>query len=684
MYLLLTLVTIPFPLCLVFTNQMKFVYFLFSCIFTPISAQTVSDTLDNHQFDEITVRARRFPLEVTPAQTLSGKQLKRLNVHSVADAIRYFSGVQLKDYGGIGGLKTVNIRSMGTHHTGVFYDGIQLGNAQNGQIDLGRFSLDNMQAVSLYNGQRSTLFQPARDFASASAVYLETKQPYFEKGSDNWRITFKTGSFGTANPALVWEHKLNRNLSSSLSGEYLYTNGKYDFTYRTQGGYDTTATRKNGDVEAFRMEGGLFGRTPKGTWKAKAYLYRSERGLPGAIVRNRLIHADRQWDLNTFVQGSYRQQISSRYALLVNAKYAYDYLRYLSDPTKDTGTMYTDNRYHQQEAYLSVANRYHLFPWWDIALSTDYQWNKLNADMKQFAYPTRHAIWAALGSEWHTGQFRAQAHLLGTWVSDHVREKNYAESTGIIRKLTPAVTLSYQPVKQVNWYLRAFYKEIFRLPTLNDLYYTFIGNTNLEPETTRQYDLGSTFEKTFHNQALHRIEAQLDVYYTEISNKIVAVPTSNQFRWTMMNLGFVEIKGIDAALQTDWNLGNINVGGRLNYTYQKAQDFSDRNDPYYGDQIAYIPHHSGSAVLMGNWKQWELNYSFIYTGERYDQRANIPENYIPEWYTSDVSLTYTFRWKETVPRITLEVNNLFNQQFEVVKGYPMPGTNFKLILNLTI
>ena len=77
--------------------------------------------------------------EVIPAQVLKEVDLQRLNSLSVADAIRYFAGVQLKDYGGVGGLKTVNIRSMGTNHMAVFYDGIQLGNAQNGQVDLGSF-----------------------------------------------------------------------------------------------------------------------------------------------------------------------------------------------------------------------------------------------------------------------------------------------------------------------------------------------------------------------------------------------------------------------------------------------------------------------------------------------------------------------------------------------------------------
>ena len=124
------------------------------CCCVDLYAQTVDSTKTYH-IEEVSVSAQRIRKEVIPVQMLAGEELQKLSVHSVADAIRYFSGIQIKDYGGIGGLKTVNIRGLGTQHVGVFYDGVQLGNAQNGQIDLGRFSLDNMEAVSLYNGYLS-------------------------------------------------------------------------------------------------------------------------------------------------------------------------------------------------------------------------------------------------------------------------------------------------------------------------------------------------------------------------------------------------------------------------------------------------------------------------------------------------------------------------------------------------
>ena len=647
-----------------------------------LHAQSRLDSLQ--RLDEVVITAKSLRREVIPVQQLSGEQLQRLGSHSVADAIRYFSGVQIKDYGGVGGLKTVNIRSMGTNHVGVFYDGIELGNAQNGTVDLGRFSLDNMEAVTLYNGQKSAIFQPAKDFGSAGSIYLQSRVPRFAEGEvQKVKATFKTGSFGVVNPALVWDRKLGDKVSASLSGEYMYTTGRYKFTYRVDDSYDTTAVRRNGDVNALRLEGGLYGKMKEGYWRAKGYFYRSERGYPGAVVKNKFSHEDRQWDTNAFLQGSYKRDFSGKYSLLVNAKYAYDYLHYLADPRRDEALMYVDNHYYQHEVYASVANRYSILPVWDISLSADYQFNLLDADLTDFVYPRRHTELLALATALHLERFKAQVSLLGTFVQDHVKAD--AKTAADKMEWTPTSIVSWQPFGNVDLNLRAFYKRIFRMPTLNDLYYTFIGNIDLKPEYTNQYNIGVTYAKDFPAYRwLRRLEVQTDIYYNEVKNKIVAMPTSNFFRWTMVNLGEVEIRGIDVAAQLDWQWGeDWHMTNRLNYTYQKAQDFTDPSDTYYRDQIPYIPWHSGSAIAALSWRTWEANYSFIYTGERYSSRANIPVNYVLPWYTSDLSLSKLLRIGPGDLKLTLEVNNLLNQQYEVVICYPMPGINFKAIVQYT-
>lgn len=644
-------------------------------ICVPVHAQNKLDSLQH--LNEVVVTARAVQKEIFPVQELSGKQLHQLSSHNVADALRYFSGIQIKDYGGVGGLKTVNIRSMGTNHVGVFYDGIELGNAQNGTVDLGRFSLDNIESVTLYNGQKSAIFQPAKDFGSSGSIYLQTRTPQFEEGKKyNVRASFKTGSFGVANPSVLWEQKLGQRISSSFSAEYLHSSGKYKFTYRMQEGYDTTAVRQNGDLNALRVEGGLFGQLKQGYWKAKAYLYNSERGYPGAIVRNKFSHEDRQWDTNFFTQGTFKKDFTQWYSLLANAKYAYDYLHYLADPKKDESLMYVNNHYYQQEVYTSVANRFNLFSWWEASFSADYQFNLLNADLRDFVYPRRHTLLASIATAMRFKQVELQASLLETFVHDTSSGTPAPDK----QKLTPSFFVSWRPFPQSGLNLRGFYKRIFRMPTLNDLYYTFIGNINLEPEFTTQYDLGFTYSRTFNNTWLRSLEVQTDVYYNEVENKIVATPTSNFFRWTMVNLGNVEIRGVDVALQTGWKIGrDLTVSNRINYTYQRAQDFTDPKSEFYGGQIPYIPWHSGSAVVNLQWRSWEANYSFIYTGERYSSQANIPYNYQLPWYTSDFSVSKGLKvWKGDL-KLTLEVNNLLNQQYEVVACYPMPGTNFKLI-----
>lgn len=160
----------------------RFLLLVLSCVLTMgMTAQhRLTGRMDSMQHvSEVVVTSKLTFREVIPSQKLNGEELERLSAQSVADALRYFSGVQLKDYGGVGGVKTVDVRAMGTNHLAVSYDGIVLGNAQNGQIDLGQFSLDNVEEVTLYNGQKSAIFQPASDFASASSVYIRTRTPRF-------------------------------------------------------------------------------------------------------------------------------------------------------------------------------------------------------------------------------------------------------------------------------------------------------------------------------------------------------------------------------------------------------------------------------------------------------------------------------------------------------------------------
>ncbi len=620
--------------------------------------------------------------DIIPPQKLEGAVLKRLSSLSVADAIRFFSGVQIKDYGGVGGIKTINIRSMGTHQTGVYYNGIQLGNAQNGQIDLGKFSLENIDEIALYNGQKSDIFQSAREFGSAGNIYINSRRPQFENGKKfNLRAGVKGGSFSLVNPSALMEYKVNDKLNLSLNVEGLYADGRYKFRYRrvTSAGdvaYDTTAVRENGDVRALRAEAGLnhyYSNT--GFWKFNLYHYNAQRGIPGAIVNNVWKSGERLWDRNSFFQASCQDVFFSRWQWRAQAKYAHDYTHYVNH---DYRLLSVDHIYIQQEAYASLANKIEVFKWWDVSLSYDFQWS----GMREYITADRFSHWLSAATAFNFfDRLRIQASMLSTYIDEQNTQTSITQNgeTPDKFKLTPGIFLSYRPLKKIDLTLNAFYKHAYRYPTFNDLYYTDMGNAFLRPELSVQHDVGFVYRMEREKGVFHRFEIKGDYYYNKVKDKIIAYPKGQQFRWTMLNLGLVKINGVDAASQITLRFPfSWNLSGKIQYTYQTAIDITDKNDAYYGHQIPYIPWHSGSVVGMLSWKDYGINYSFIYVGERYHQQENIIYNYTQPWYTHDLSVSGCWKIKKIRLKATAEINNLLSQDYEVILNYPMPKRNYRI------
>lgn len=123
---------------------------------------------------------------------------------------------------------------------------------------------------------------------------------------------------------------------------------------------------------------------------------------------------------------------------------------------------------------------------------------------------------------------------------------------------------------------------------------------------------------------------------------------------------------------------------KFQYTYQKTIDITDPGRHLLPDDSSLHPLAQRSAILALFYKGWGLNYSFIYTGQRYNQQENIPRNHTQPWYTSDLSLQKTFKIRTRTLKATAEVNNLFGQDYDVVLNYPMPKTNFRFVVSVDL
>lgn len=654
--------------------------------FSLFAQQQKADTAHVYSIPEVIVSERFHTREVRsaiPIQELTRAELGGLNVLQVSDAVKHFAGVTVKDYGGIGGLKTVSLRSLGAEHTAVGYDGIAVSDCQTGQIDIGRFSLDNIDHLSLSNGQTDNIFQPARFFASAGILNIQTLTPQFKKEKrTNTYASFKTGSWGLVNPSFRIEQKLAKQWAASFNSEWMSADGRYPYTLHYGNANDSTSLekRKNTEVKTFRAETELFGNFSNSEqWRLKAYYYQSSRGLPGATTLYYDYASQHLWDKNAFIQSRYKKELNEQWAFQTSAKWNWSYQRYL-DPDYKGSIGKTENSYYQQEYYFSASALYRMLQNLSFSLSTDGSINTLNANLTNFAQPTRYSWLTVVAGKYVNEWLTASASLLATVINEQTKTGIGADNH---RKLNPDMSVSIKPFTNEEFRIRMFYKNIFRLPSFNDLYYGETGNRDLLPEKTTQYNVGITYGKEI-NKFFSSVSVTVDAYYNKVSNKIIATPTKNIFVWSMVNLGEVDIKGVDATLRMNlqpWENIGLNLSG--NYTYQRALDVTDSSGKTYKNQIAYTPRTSGSGQASLEMPWINLSYSFLFSGKRYVLGQNLAENRLEGYSDHSVSVSREFRIKGIKTLLSLEVLNLANKNYEIVRNFPMPGRSARVTIKMT-
>ena len=640
-------------------------FFLLLC---PLSMTAQTVTNDSTQtIEEVVVKGFRVPgnvLASTPIQTLSHTDMERLGIHDMGDALKRFAGVQVKDYGGVGGMKTVNIRGLGAGHTGVTYDGVQVGDCQSGQVDLSRFTLDNVSLVSLQIGQEDNIYQSAKAYTSAGLINISTLQGVSDR-KPHLTTTLRTGSYGLFSPSLRYHQQFSR-LGIGAYTSYERADGVYWFTLKN--GIKTIHERRNNsDIKTWRGELNMsYQLTDKQTLQWKAYGFTSNRGLPGAVIYDNTYSAERLKDKNVFTQMLYENRFSNRIRMKAAAKWNYAWSRYSDIPASG----YKEDTYRQNETYLTATLWTNPLQGLNLSVAQDYAHNHLSMTLPKAANPTRNSLWTALAANYQTGPFSVNASLLATNIYERVKQGNASNG---FHRLSPAFSMQWRCLQDFR--LRFGYKDIFRTPTLNELYYTGIGNRHLNPEKSRMWNLGTTYSHTFNRTLLLSLTA--DGYFGNVTDKIIAVP--KMFYWQMMNAGKVRQLGLDVSANIEKRWGNDwTVSATGSYSLMKATDISDPTAVYYRNQIAYTPRHSGSASILLHTPYLDFCYNVLVMGERYTLSYNIPDNRMRPFADHSITLSREFNINKQQLRVQFDVRNLGNKNYEVVRFYPMPGTNWRL------
>ena len=630
-----------------------------------------------HELEDVEIVAQRIKDDVasaTPMFSLTDEKLKLMGVTDLTSALHRLPGVNVRDYGGAGGMKTVSVRGLGTTHTGVIYDGVVLSDCQSGKIDLSRYSLDNVDDLSLIIGDNNDIFVPAKASASAATVIINTGS--VPAGNDSiWHFTgqLRIGSFGLVNPYVKIGKRLGKTFAFSAIGEY--THAKNDYPYTLFNGILVTKERRNNS----RMNSGhgelnmRWSMTSLSTLDAKAYFYDNDRQLPGPVVLYNPISDDTLHDRNFFGQLSYANYSLSKFSFRALAKFNWDATYYHEVDGKYTEG-YRDDNYIQRETYVSGSVLYVPDEHFSFDYSTDYTYNNLTSNDVTTVGPWRHSVLQSLAAKFRNSRFLITGRLLYSIYDNNVKRGNSAADKN---KLSPSLSVSVKPWANHLFFIRASYKNIFRMPTFNESYYYRMGSTSLRPENTDQVNLGMTWQYGT-SGLLTSMTLTGDAYYNRVRDKIVAIPM-NMFIWTMTNLDKARALGADLTVDATFSLTlrhQLLVAG--NYSYQRVQPRTAKSDPDYNKQVAYTPVHSGAASLswLNPWVDVVIRTTG--TGERYGTNSNLPITRIKGYMEFGGSLmrNFSIKRKHSIA-LRLDLLNILNTQYEIVAAYPMPGRSFR-------
>ncbi len=608
----------------------------------------------SYDIEEVEVGARYGREDAAARYGVKSGDFARLNVSDITSALRRLPGVTLRDYGGAGGMKTVSIRGTGTLHTGIALDGLVLPDGPGGGIDLQQFQLSGISSITLSATGETGIFLPARELSKASVLSIETRR------EEGLRAGFSAGSWGLWSPTLSFSREIKR-VSVSLDGGYSQAANNYGFLI--ENGADTHREhRKNSGTRQGWLDGGvLWWLTDNSSLGATFRAGDNRRELPGAVHLYSNDNDERLRDKTLLLQSLYRLDISDKWRVKAALRWNTSGQAYRNG--QPSGGVKSED-YLSREYYATASVLFTPLRGLSLGYSADFWHERMHTTITGRERVHRNSVLQALSAGWNVRGF----FLLGQVLRSDIGKEH---------RLSPAIAASYRILRGRELYVRISFKDIFRMPTMNELYYYHLGTPDLRPEKTRQANLGASFRHVPGRCHGFGIETSLNAYLNSVTDKIVAIPF-NMFVYRYLNVEKTAGRGFDWMIDAYYVFpGKQTLSLTVNYSLQDIETRpSDRNFP--PRQIAYTPLSSGSGTLC--WQNPWVNVSATFTAvsktwttNEHDAGTKIAG--YAEW---GASLWRSVRIRDGGLDVRCTVQNLLDRNYCIVARYPMPGRNFNI------
>ena len=231
--------------------------------------------------------------------------------------------------------------------------------------------------------------------------------------------------------------------------------------------------------------------------------------------------------------------------------------------------------------------------------------------------------------------------------------------------------------------MRSQWSYNFTAPTLNDQYWSYGGNRDLKPEKAYKWDVGMHVQ---HQAANVDVDWQVQFYLTRARNGIVWQPDASG-SWSPVNLQQMHGKGMENSLNYSASLGGFrfHAGSQLTWTKAYLPRPRYEGDPAVGRQLRYTPEWMLKTQAGASHRMISLSTEMAFVGKRFtsdDHQAAVDP--LPAFRTVNFVALFNIPAATAVPEVRFTLVNAFNEEYNTIAWYPMPGRHLLVSMRLGV
>jgi len=532
---------------------------------------------------------------------------------------------------GNGMVSSISLRGTTASQTGVYWNGIAINSALNGQTDFNTLDANGFDELEIRKGGGSVLFGNG---AIGGAINLKDKVVFHDL--TKVEIGVGAGSYDTYTADLkgVWATK-------DLYGKIALGGQRSVNDYPYQG---TDLKNDNGEFSNYSVNATLgYKINEMNSLTFNGSIFDNDRDLSGTLTsvsNSNLKNTDRRMLLTWTYLG---QHITST----LKTAFLHEDFSYLFDKKSNQNESFGDNKRIIGKYDVSYFLNSHMF---------------FKAGLE-----LQHAK-----GEGSSISEVSQDDLTGYLLMHHQPFERfmynasfrYGASSAYRIPFIYSIDARYSISNQLS--VRSGFSTNYRLPTFNDLYWVPGGNPDLKPENSKSAEIGLNFNKG-------NLAVAGTVFMIKSTDLIQWVPVSQDY-WEPRNVNKATNYGLEISGSYQRSFGAHYIMFDLSYDFTRAID--EETDK----QMIYVPENKARALIDYQWKKWRFNYNLQYMGSVFVTTSNSQQ--LDPYWLSDLGI-YRNLWGNKVD-VGLQINNVFDVNYQSVAYRPMPNRNFLIQFNFKI